>query len=44
MGVLTVFLDRCENLVDKDVIGKSDPYVTITCKKDGLVSAAGTKR
>lgn len=27
MGVLTVTLDKCMNLRDKDGIGRSDPYV-----------------
>jgi hypothetical protein len=28
MGVVTVTLDKCMNLRDKDGIGRSDPYVT----------------
>ena len=28
-GKLTVILDKCENLVDIDLAGKSDPYVKL---------------
>ena len=37
MGVLTVVLDRIENLRDKDGIGKSDPYVKFELEKNKLV-------
>jgi hypothetical protein len=29
MGVVTVTLDKCMNLRDKDGVGRSDPYVTL---------------
>ena len=34
MGVLTIFLDKITNLVDKDTIGKADPYVKIHVEHD----------
>mmetsp|Transcript_17252 Transcript_17252/g.29731 ORF Transcript_17252/g.29731 Transcript_17252/m.29731 type:complete len:132 (+) Transcript_17252:92-487(+) len=34
MPILTVHLDRIENLADKDMIGKSDPYVKFELEQD----------
>jgi len=33
-GVLTIFLDRAENLADKDVFSKTDPYVRFEIEQD----------
>jgi hypothetical protein len=48
MGVLTVTLDKCMNLRDKDGIGRSDPYVIFVSKnlsyeriRDPLLSDTG---
>ena len=37
MGVLTVVLDRIENLRDEDGLGKSDPYVKFHLEQDNFV-------
>ena len=37
MGVLTVFLDKVENLIDNDRLGKSDPYVKFQLEQDNYV-------
>ncbi len=46
MGVLTVLLEKIDNLTDKDRIGKSDPYVKFELEKDKLVfdKGYGTKQ
>jgi Ca2+-dependent lipid-binding protein len=36
MGKLTIFLDKVTNLSDKDIMGKSDPYVVFHLEKDGI--------
>ena len=36
MGVLTVTLERIDNLKDKDGIGKSDPYVKFRLEQVGF--------
>ena len=41
MGVLTVVLDRIENLRDADGLGKSDPYVKFELEQDRLVFDKG---
>lgn len=39
MGVLTVVLERAENLRDTDILGggKSDPYVLLEIEQDNLI-------
>ena len=37
MGVLTVFLEKCTDLKDKDVMSKSDPYVLLEIEQDNFV-------
>ena len=39
MGVLTVLLERAENLKDTDMLGggKSDPYVLLEVEQDNLI-------
>jgi Ca2+-dependent lipid-binding protein len=37
MGVLTIFLDKIENLADEDHVGKTDPYVKFNLEQDGLL-------
>ena len=37
MGVLTIFLEKVDNLRDGDLIGKSDPYVVFELKEDNFV-------
>ena len=39
MGVLTVFLDRAENLVNRDLGTCSDPYVKFELEQDNWVRA-----
>jgi Ca2+-dependent lipid-binding protein len=34
MGIVTVTLDKCMHLRDKDGVGKSDPYVIFELKKE----------
>ena len=34
MAILSVFLDRVTHLTDKDLIGKSDPYVKLELVQD----------
>ncbi|KAG7342855.1 C2 domain containing protein [Nitzschia inconspicua] len=36
MGRLTVHLDRVSNIADKDVLGKTDPYVRFELKQDNF--------
>jgi Ca2+-dependent lipid-binding protein len=36
MGVVTVTLDKCMNLRDKDGVGRSDPYVVLELVKDRI--------
>jgi len=37
MGVLTVYLDKIEHLIDSDGLGKSDPYVKFQLEQDNYV-------
>jgi Ca2+-dependent lipid-binding protein len=37
MGRLTVHLEKVTNLADKDVVGKTDPYVRFDLKQDNLI-------
>ena len=37
MGILTVFLDKIDNLADEDMVGKSDPYVKFELEQDNMV-------
>jgi Ca2+-dependent lipid-binding protein len=37
MGKLMVYLDKVTNLVDKDTLGKSDPYVKLELEQDNWV-------
>jgi Ca2+-dependent lipid-binding protein len=37
MGILTVFLDKCTDLKDEDLIGKSDPYIKFDLEQDNLI-------
>jgi Ca2+-dependent lipid-binding protein len=37
MGVLTVYLDKIENLADEDHVGKSDPYVRFELEQDNVM-------
>jgi len=34
MGKLTVYLDKVTNLIDRDLIGKSDPFVNFHLEQD----------
>jgi Ca2+-dependent lipid-binding protein len=45
MGIVTVTLDKCMNLRDKDGVGRSDPYVIFELKKEriGLDKSYGKK-
>ena len=36
MGVLTVHLDRVSNITNKDLIGKTDPYVRFELEQDNF--------
>jgi Ca2+-dependent lipid-binding protein len=36
MGIVTVTLDKCMNLRDKDGVGRSDPYVVFELKKERI--------
>ena len=38
MGKLTIFLDKCTDLKDKDIISKGDPYVLFEIEQDNFVS------
>jgi Ca2+-dependent lipid-binding protein len=37
MGILTIYLDRIENLVNDDLMGKSDPYVVFEMEEDRIL-------
>lgn len=37
MGVVTVYLDKIQNLRDSDGFGKSDPYVRFELEQDNIV-------
>ena len=37
MGLLTIYLDRLENLADTDFFGKTDPYVRLELEQDNWV-------
>jgi len=37
MGVVTVVLERITDLRDKDMIGKTDPYIKLHLEQDNLV-------
>jgi Ca2+-dependent lipid-binding protein len=37
MGVLTIYLDRVENIVNDDLRGKSDPYVVFEMEEDRML-------
>ena len=39
MGVLTVKLVKATHLADKDLAGKTDPYVKLELEQDNLVRA-----
>ena len=38
MGVLTVYLDKVENLANADLLTGSDPYVQFDIEQDNWVS------
>jgi Ca2+-dependent lipid-binding protein len=37
MGRLTIFLEKATNIADKDLIGKTDPYVRFELEQDNLI-------
>jgi Ca2+-dependent lipid-binding protein len=37
MGRLTVFLEKVDNLADKDLVGKTDPFVRFDLEQDNLI-------
>ena len=39
MGVLTIYLDKCTNLANKDLMTASDPYVIFSLEQDNWVSS-----
>lgn len=41
MGVVTVYLDKINNLKDADGVGKSDPYVKFELEQDNLMFDKG---
>jgi len=41
MGKITVFLDKVTHLVDRDLIGKTDAYVTLELEQDNMVFDKG---
>ena len=37
MGVLTIYLDKCTDLTNKDFLSASDPYVILELEQDNWV-------
>jgi hypothetical protein len=37
MGVLTIYLDKCTDIADTDVVGEGDPYITFSLEQDNIV-------
>jgi hypothetical protein len=38
MGVLTIYLDKCTDISDTDMVSEGDPYITFDIEQDNIVS------